>query len=184
LYDRRMNSDMRASVAATSIIAGGVGVVFVHYYGGSPGDPEGWFSAIGFGAPFMGAGGMALLGTLRRRAGLMLMAAVAVIPMAMLSIVLIPLVIPSIVLVVQASSAEVNRSDLALGALLALVLVGTMAVLVLNQDPAEWSTPDGRGSSSNIVTTREAGLAITGAVTVNLIAARISLLSGSAGKAD
>jgi len=141
------------------------------YYGGSPGDPEGWFSAIGFGAPFMGAGGMALVGTLRRRAGLVLMAVGAVIPMAMMSIVLIPLIIPSIVLVVQAGSAEVSRSDLALGALLAVVLVGTMAVLVLHQDPAQWPTPDGRGSSSNIVTTAEAGLAIAAAATVNLIAA-------------
>lgn len=168
-----MRSDLIAKVASVAIVAGGVALVFVHYYAGSPGDPEGWFSAIGFAAPYIGAGLVALVGTLRKRAALMLAAGVAVIPMSVLSIVLIPLLIPAVVLVIQAGKVGVNPSSLVLPAVLAAGLVGALAVVVFHQDPAQWSTPDGGGGSSNIVTTTESVIAIATAVTVNLIAALI-----------
>ena len=76
--------------------------MFVHYYGGLPGEPEGWSAALGFAAPFIGAGFLALVGTRLGRPALVFSAGVALIPMSALSIVLIPLLIPAVVFVVDA----------------------------------------------------------------------------------
>lgn len=144
----------------------GVGLVFVHYYGGSCGDPEGWFSALGFAAPFLGLGTLALVGTLQQRPALVLAAGYVLMPMALVSFVLIPLLIPAIVLTVRSSAQQFRMGDLVLPGLLALCLLAVFGVLVLHQDPVTWSTPDGGGSSGNIVTTTEATTAIATSVTV------------------
>ncbi len=157
--------------ASAAIVLGGVAVAFIHYYGGSPGSPEGRFAALGFASPFIGAGLLALVGTRREHPALLLAAGVALIPMSVLSIVLIPLIIPAVLLIVHALQKQFDPRDLAVPALLALSLVTALAVLVFHQDPATWSTPEGGGGSSDIVTTSEAALAISATVAVVLIAA-------------
>lgn len=161
---------MADGVASAAVIAGGVAVMFVHYYAGSPGDPEGWFAALGFAAPFIGAGFLALVGTLRGQPALIFAAAVALIPMSVLSIVLIPLLIPAVLLMVHATSDGFAPRDLALPAILAFALAAALTVLVFHQDPVTWSTPESSGGSSNIVTTSEATLAIAAAVAVAILA--------------
>jgi len=159
------------SVASVAVVLGGVAVAFIHYYGGSPGSPEGRFAALGFAAPFIGAGLVALVGTLRGRPALVLAAGVALIPMSVLSIVLMPLMIPAVLLIVHAIQHRFDPRDLAVPAILAFGLVAVLAVLVFHQDPVAWSTPEGGGSSSDIVTTSEAAIAISATVAVVLIAA-------------
>lgn len=168
-----MRSESIAKLASISIVVGGVALIFVHYYAGSPDDPEGWLSAVGFAAPFIGAGFVALAGSIRGRAEMVLAAGIAVVPMSVLSVVLFPLVIPASVLVVQAVKQGVRPQALVLPTVLAAGLVGALAVVVFHQDPAQWSTPDGSGSSSNIVTATESFIAISAAVSATLVAALI-----------
>ncbi len=158
-------------LASLAVVLGGVALVFFKYYAGSPGDPEGWFAALGFAAPFIGAGLLALVGTLRGHPALVLAAGVALIPMSILSIVLMPLLIPAVLLMVHAVQARFDPQDLAVPAILACGLVIVLAVLVFHQDPVTWSTPYGGGSSSNIVTTSEAAIAISATVAAVFIAA-------------
>ncbi len=166
-----MDSDSTTRLAAAAVIVGGVGLVFVHYYAGSPHDPEGWLSAIGFGAPFVGAGVVASVGVARGHAGLMLAAGIAVVPMSLLSIVLIPLVISAGVLVMRAVSLGVEVRSLSVPATLGAALLAALMYLVFHQDPAQWSTPRGSGGSSNIVTSTEALIAIGTATLASLAAA-------------
>ncbi len=170
MYDRRMNSHLSGIIASAVVIAGGVGLVFVHYYGGSPGDPEGWFSALGFAAPFLGLGMLALVGTLRQRPALVLAAGYVLMPMVLVSVVLIPLLVPAMFLTVRSSAEQFRMGDLVLSGLLALGLLVVFGVLVLHQDPVTWLTPEGGGSSGNIVTTTEATTAIATSVAVVIAA--------------
>ena len=43
-------------------VGAGAVLMAVHYLAGADGDPEGWDSAAGFAAPFVGAGCLALVG--------------------------------------------------------------------------------------------------------------------------
>lgn len=157
-------------VASIGVVLGGVALVFVHFYGGSAGDPEGWFSALGFAAPFIGVGLLALVGTLRKRPSLVLVSGVALIPMSVLSIVLFPLIVPAVLLIVRSTRERFNPQDLVLPAVLASGLVVVLAILVFHQDPVSWSTSDGGGSSSDIVTSLEAAIATSATAAVVLIA--------------
>lgn len=158
------------TVASVAVVLGGVALVFVHYYGGSPGDPEGWFAALGFASPYIGAGLLTLVGTIRGHPALVLAAGVALIPMSILSIVLMPLLIPAVLLMVHAIQARFDPQDLAVPAILAFGLVTVLAILVFHQDPVTWSKPYGGGSSSDIVTTSEAAIAISATVAAVFIA--------------
>ncbi len=165
-----MDSRTSSILASAAVIVGGSGLVFVHYYAGSPGDPEGWFAALGFAAPFIGVGALALAGTLRRRPALAFAAGVALVPMSVLSIVLIPLLIPAALLIVRAAVEGFRAQDLLVPGLLASGLVVVLAILVFHQDPVSWSTPEGSGGASNIVTTTEATIAIVSTVAAAFIA--------------
>ncbi len=112
-------SRMIDTVASVAVILGGIALVIGHYYGGSPGDPEGWFEAFGFAAPFLGAGFLALVGTLCGRPALVLAAGVALIPTSLLSIVLIPLLLPATLLITHAAQDGFDLQDLVAPALLA-----------------------------------------------------------------
>ena len=169
-FGRPVTADWISKVASLAIVAGGIVLVFVHYYAGSPDDPDGWLSAVGFAAPFIGAGLVALTGTIRSHAGLMLAAGVAILPMSLLSIVLIPLLIPAAVLIVQATNKGVRLSSLLIPAAIAAGLIGALAVIVFHQDPTQWTTPEGSGGSSNIVTTTEAVFGIAIAVAAVAVA--------------
>ena len=143
---------------------------FLHFFAGTPGDPEGWFACVGFAALFIGAGLLALLGTYRERPALLLAAGLAALLMSLVSIVLIPLAIPALLLVTRALNEQIERRDLAAAALLAIVLVSAFAFLVFHQDPVTWSTPEGTGGSSNIVTSFEAALSISATAAVVVVA--------------
>lgn len=160
--------DIAASVA---VVLGGVALTFIHYYGGSPGSPEGKFAALGFASPFIGAGLLAMVGALRGRPALMFAAGAALIPMSVLSIVLIPLILPAVWLIARSTRERFDTGDLATPAILASSLVAVLAFVVFHQDPVTWSTPEGGGSSSDIVTTLEAAIAILATAAVALIAA-------------
>ena len=149
-----------ASIAAIATIAGGGGLIAIHHFGGSPGDPEGWFASAGFGAPFIGAGLLGLLGVLKLRPLYCAAAGLALWPMCMISVVAFPLLVPAAMLIAVASRNDVAPNKLFVAAIPALVLAATTWFLVLHQDPVTWTTANGGGSSSNIVTTFEATLSI------------------------
>lgn len=166
-----MNADRVDIVASGAVVLGGVALTLIHNFGGSDGDPEGWFSALGFAAPFIGAGLIALVGTLRGRPNLMFVTGVALIPMSVLSVVLLPLVVPAVLLIVHSTPKRLDPRDLIAPSILASVLIVGLAIVVFHQDPATWSTPEGSGSSSNIITTLEATVVVSATVAVVLIAA-------------
>ena len=158
-------------VASVAVVLGGVALAFIHYYGGSPGSPEGRFAAAGFASPFIGVGLLALVGSFRGRRALMLAAGVALIPMSILSFVLLPLLIPAVLLIVHSTQARLDPRDLAMPMVFALVLVGALAILVFHQDPVTWTSSEGGGGSSDIITTLEAAIAVSATAAVVLIAA-------------
>ncbi len=132
----------------------------LHYFGGSDGDPEGWFAATGFGAPILAAGALGVLGARKHQPALCAAAGVALWPMCLVSIPGFPLIIPAAVMVWAALSNAPRAHALAFAGLLAFGLVAAFSFVLLHQDPATWTTPHGSGSSSNIVTTFEAALSL------------------------
>ena len=162
---------LATTVSSLTITTGGVFAASVHFFAGTPGDPEGWFASVGFGAPFMGLGLLALVGAKRDRPELTFASAWLLIPMSVVSIVLIPLIVPAVVLIASAAREPLSAQDLAVSVIFAGSVALSFAYLVFHQDPAEWSTPEGGGGSSNIVTTVEAALAVGSAmITVALSA--------------
>jgi hypothetical protein len=173
-----------SQLAAASIIVGGLGLMVFHYFAGTPDDPEGWFAAIGFGSPFVAAGTLGLIGSLRKRPALMLAAGVTLVPMSLLSIVLIPLLIPAAVLVAQGAKLQFDESEFLVPGISIVALLTVMAVLVFHKDPVTWSSPTGGGGSSDIITATEAFLAIsvgTAVIAAALFATRRSQTKGAPG---
>ena len=81
----------------------------------------------------------------------------AAVPTCLVSIVGVPALLPAAVVIAVGGSSLKGvsvRDVLASVAILAL-LVGGFGYEVLHQDPAEWTTPDGGGGSSNVVTMTE-----------------------------
>lgn len=158
MYDIDM-STRSVAIASCVTVAAGFGLMAIHYFGGDPNDPEGWFSAVGFGAPFVGAGGISLTGIRADKRGLCLAGAVALAVMSIVSIVMFPLIAAAAVMAVG-SQRSLNSESLAIPATLGLALVGVFAMLVFHQDPVAWSSPKGSGSSSNVVTSAEAATSL------------------------
>ncbi|MEO8693931.1 MAG: hypothetical protein ABI658_10475 [Acidimicrobiales bacterium] len=163
-----MEQPGRASIAAMITIAGGAGLITIHHFGGSPGDPEGWFESAGLGAPFIGAGLLGLLGVRLSCPCYCAAAGLALWPMCLISVVGFPLLIPATVLMVVGVRNDLPSRELAIAAMTALVLAATTWYVVLHQDPASWTTKTGSGSSSNVITTFEATLSVS-VVTMVLI---------------
>ncbi len=144
----------------------------VHYFGGSDGDPEGWYAAMGFAAPFVGAGGLAIIGARLERPCLCVAGGVALAVMSVVSFVMLPLLVAAGFMFAAIRNPRAARGSCWIPAALAVGLVASFALIVFHQDPASWSTATGGGSSSNIVTATEAsiGLAVTIAVLVSAMA--------------
>jgi hypothetical protein len=153
------------AIAGWLTVIAGVGLMAVHYYAGSPDDPEGWFAAVGFGAPFVGAGALCLVGNRTARPMLCVAAGIALVIMSAVSIVMLPLLIAAAIMIAAARDISTNEGKRLVPFLLAALLVAAFGFLVFHQDPATWSTPDGGGGSSNIVTGLEASMSVV-AVTV------------------
>jgi len=162
----RERAARRALIAGIVVVLGGVGLMFVHFYGGTPDDPEGWFASVGFGAPIVAGGLLAVVGAGLDAPWQWWAAGIAIAPCALVSIVMIPLVIPAVVLLAAGFTEPSPVSRNVVGGVLAGALVASFAVIVFHQDPVTWSG----GSSSNIVTTTEATLSVGVGVCVLAVA--------------
>lgn len=166
-----MERSLVGRIASLSVVAGGIAVAVFHHFASTPGGPENWFSSLGFGAPFIGVGLLALIGTERDRPELVIMSALVLWPMSVISIILIPLLLSAVVLIASVSSANFSVLDLAVSAVLASAVAATLAVVIFRETPADWMTPEGPAGSSDIITTLEAGLAVGTALIIVTMAA-------------
>ncbi len=151
------------SLLGAAVVASGVGLMFLHYYGGSLDDPEGFLSAVGFGSPTVGSGFLTIIGARRRVRSLLFATAVALIPISALSIVTLPLIAAAVAIAREGWRIEhrSTRSQSLASATASAGLVSAFIALVVHQDPVSWTTATyGGGSSSDIVTISEAMIAL------------------------
>ena len=153
-------SDRSVAIAGWLTVLAGLGLMAVHYYGGSPDDPEGWFAAAGFGVPFVGAGALCLVGNRTDRPILCVAAGIALMIMSVVSIVMFPLLVAAVIMMTAARNTSANEAKRVVPLLCTAGLVSAFGFLVFHQDPATWSTPEGGGGSSNIVTGLEASVSL------------------------
>jgi hypothetical protein len=153
------------------VVAAGVAVVLlgvvlgvVASAGAIPADPVLGFAALG--ALVAAPGVLALLG-LRDRAGLWLPAGLAAFPLAFLSFAGLTLpLLPLAAVFVTAwvrhprshTSAVVHPAVAA--PLVVTLLLGAAVALFISDDPASWTTSTGGGSTSDVITNREALLSL------------------------
>lgn len=153
-------------IAGWITVAAGFALMAIHYFAGADGDPEGWFAAVGFGAPFIGAGSLALVGERMAKPMLCAAAGVALAIMSVASFVMFPLLIAA-GFMLSAIRSGASDGGYAMPMVFAAVLIVVFGVLVFHQDPVTWSSPGGdSGSSSNIVTTTEASLSLVSVAAV------------------
>ena len=88
-------SDRSVVISGWVTIAAGLALMAVHNLAGADGDTEGWYSAAGFAAPFVGAGCLALVGAHFANPWLCVAGGVALAVMCVVSIIMIPLVVPA-----------------------------------------------------------------------------------------
>lgn len=157
-------------ISGWATVGAGVVLMAVHYFAGADGDPEGWYSAAGFAAPFVGAGCLALIGDRFATPLLCVAGGVALAVMCVVSIIVVPLIVPAGFMIASIRNASIRGDAVIVSAVFAAGLVTAFAMLVFHQDPVTWSTPDGSGSSSNIVTTTEASISLI-VVTVVVLSA-------------
>ena len=161
-------SNRSVAIAGWFTVLAGLGLMAVHYYGGSPGDPEGWFAAVGFGAPFVGAGALCLVGHRMARPMLCVAAGVALVIMSVVSIIMFPLLIAAVIMSAAEGNSSAQDAKRIAPFLFAAPLVAAFGFLIFHQDPATWSTPSGSGGSGNIVTVLEASISLVAVTTVVL----------------
>lgn len=135
----------------------------MRYVGGAPPERglEGALGAAALGAVVAAPGVLALL-ALRERPGLLLPAATALVPLAFFSFtgVTLPLLVPAVMLFVayrRCSSAHRppwGRAVLANANVLAFLLAAVVA-LFLHDDPRQWSSATGGGSTGDVITLGE-----------------------------
>ncbi len=173
----RSRSWLRA-VPAVAVTVGGVAAGAVHYFAGSPGMPNGELAAMAFGAPWVMAGVLTLVGTIRGCPTVVAFAGMAAFPISLVSIVLWPLLVPALLLVAQGVSRFNHPAprDIGVGFLIAIGLVSAFFLLLVHQDPATWQTPEGGTHySSDIITAVEALASLAIVVTVGVAAAATML---------
>ena len=141
----RVRHRAAAMVTGAITIAAGIAVMVVHNSAGTDGDTEGWFAAAGFGAPFVGAGSLAVIGGALDRPALCVAAGIALHPMSVVSIILWPLLIPAALMVWAGLTNAPRARSLAAALLHAIALIAVFGFLVLHQDPVTWTTPTGSG---------------------------------------
>ncbi len=159
MYDISMSNRWVGSAGWVTVVAG-IGLMVVHFYGGSAGSPEGWFAAAGFAAPIVGAGALCLVGDRMARPLLCVAAGIGLAIMSVVSIVMFPLLIAATIMFAEARNVTGKQETPVVPFVLAAALVSVFGFLIFHQDPATWSTPDGGGGSSNIVTNVEASVSL------------------------
>ncbi|HEV7759101.1 MAG TPA: hypothetical protein VGO78_08935 [Acidimicrobiales bacterium] len=157
----RQRGVVGAGVAAVLL---GVVLGVVAGAGASPAEPLLGFAALG--AVVAAPGVLALLG-LRDRPGLWLPAGLAALPLAFLSFagLALPLVPVAVVLVMAWVRHPGSHSGTVVHPgvvtpLVVVLLVGAAVALFVSEDPASWTTATGGGSTSDVITDREALLSL------------------------
>jgi len=148
------------TIAAGVVIAAGVALGLVRYFGGVPPERggEGALGGTAFAAPFVAAGVLALAGR-ADRPWLLTAAGIALVPMSFVSFagVALPLLVPAGIFLAHSARApgrwEPGAVALALAG--AVGIVAALVLLFVHEDPASWVTATGGGSTSDIVTARE-----------------------------
>ncbi|MCY4664417.1 MAG: hypothetical protein OXC00_07115 [Acidimicrobiaceae bacterium] len=154
----------------------GLGLVIIHYFGGSDGLPNAELAAVAFGAPYCVLGVLAFLGGRTGRPALTLFASTPLVLMSMISAVLLPLVLLAGFLVVRAVSGLVaghqqhlSPSEMFLPFLVTAAPVLAFGYLLFHQDPASWQSDEHTfHSASDIVTVSESILSL-GAVAFSAV---------------
>ena len=167
-----------ASIATIGglLVAAGTGLATVRFFGGTPIEkgPEGAMGAFALGTIVAVPGVLALLG-LRDRPALLLPAAIVLVPLSFLSFagVTLPLLIPAAMLFVAYGRRSPNRfaspGQAALTTVFVLaLLVAAVAALLVHPDPRTYSTANGSGSTSDVITVVESlsALALAAAAVV------------------
>lgn len=150
-------------ISGAGVAAAGVALAFVRYLGSGPhdnGNPEGWLASIGFAAPLIAAGLLAVVGALMDVASYWRAAGVVICTCSVVSIIMFPLLVPGLALIVIGGRPPPRVVTHTCGVAFAAALIGAFMIVVLHQDPATWAG----GSSSNIVTTGEATMSVVVAV--------------------
>jgi hypothetical protein len=145
------------------VIVAGAALAVVRFLGGTPTEQglEGAMGALALGTVVAVPGMLALLG-LADRPALLLPAATVLVPLSFLSFagVTLPLLIPAVMLFVaygrrsSAQSGPPGRASLTTAFVLAL-LVAAVVALFFHQDPRSYSTANGGGSTSDVITALE-----------------------------
>lgn len=153
------------------VVAAGVAVVLLGVVLGVvasasaiPADPILGFAALG--ALVAAPGVLALLG-LRDRAGLWLPAGLAAFPLAFfsfagLTLPLLPLAVVFVVAWIRHPRSHAGEvvHPAAVAPLIVTLLLGAAVALYISDDPASWTTATGGGSTSDVITNREALLSL------------------------
>jgi hypothetical protein len=172
------------------IVMGGAALAAVRFLLGTPAEQglEGAIGALALGTLVAVPGVLALLG-LADRPALLLPAATMLIPLSFLSFagVTLPLLIPAVMLFVAYSRrsstqpARLGRTALTTASVFAL-LVAAGAALLLHQDPRSYSTGNGGGSTSDVITVVESLISLalaTAAIAAGWLLATPEQASGS-----
>jgi hypothetical protein len=105
-------------ISGWATVGTGFALMAVHYLAGSDGDPEGWYSAAGFAAPFVGAGYLALVGDRFATPLLCVAGGVALALMSVVSIIVVPLIVPAGFMIAAIRNASIRGGDLVVPAVL------------------------------------------------------------------
>lgn len=170
------------------VVAAGVVLGAMPFVGGDPPERglEGALGAAALGAVVAAPGVLALL-ALRERPGLLLPAATALLPLAFSSFsgVTLPLLVPAVMLFVayrrrsSTHRAARGRAVLATASVLAFLLAAVVA-LFLHDDPRQWSSADGGGSTGDVITVGESLISLW--LTVGAVATGWLLVPPAAGR--
>jgi hypothetical protein len=151
-------------VAGVAAVLLGIVLGVVAGASASPADPVLGFAASG---ALVAAPGVLVLLGLRDRAGLWLPAGLAAFPLAFLSFAGLTLpLLPLAVVFVMAwirhpgSHAGAVVHPGAVAPLVVTLLLGAAVALFISDDPASWTTATGGGSTSDVITNREALLSL------------------------
>jgi len=145
-------------VSASLVVFAGVALIVVREVAGDPNEPVGIISSVALSSPFIAAGLISLIGESRSKHAYSVVAGVALLPMSLISLILVPLFLPALALIVLNASrlTALTIYEAVSGVLIAAGLMAALALLFVHQDPTTWTTPNGSGGASDIITTFEA----------------------------
>jgi hypothetical protein len=153
-----------ALVVGGVVVAGGLAIGVVRFAGGSPAEQgvEGALAAGSLAAAVAAPGLLAILAVLTDRPGLLLPAALVLVPLSMLSFagVLLPLLIPAWLLFREWARRGTGSDVVVAAAVVALLFVAVWALLFAHEDPRSWTTATGGGSTSDVVTYAESAVSL------------------------